>query len=162
MKKYLICSDIHRRVERLKEILKKEKGLDGIIIAGDIEADSDEIRQLAGDTPVYMVAGNCDSWWGEDLPSLITIPACGHRIMVTHGHRYSVPYLNRLAEKAREKKADIVIFGHTHCYFMKKEDGILFLNPGAIRECRDTGRPSYCLMVLGDDGKIHVRKKEFR
>ena len=114
MKKYLICSDIHRRVERLKEILKKEKGLDGIIIAGDIEADSDEIRQLAGDTPVYMVAGNCDSWWGEDLPSLITIPACGHRIMVTHGHRYSVPYLNRLAEKAREKKADIVIFGHTH------------------------------------------------
>jgi putative phosphoesterase len=109
-----------------------------------------------------MVAGNCDSWWGEDLPSLITIPACGHRIMVTHGHRYSVPYLNRLAEKAREKKADIVIFGHTHCYFMKKEDGILFLNPGAIRGCRDTGRPSYCLMVLGDDGKIHVRKKEFR
>jgi putative phosphoesterase len=82
--------------------------------------------------------------------------------MVTHGHRYSVPYLNRLAEKAREKKADIVIFGHTHCYFMKKEDGILFLNPGAIRGCRDTGRPSYCLMVLGDDGKIHVRKKEFR
>ena len=49
MKKYLICSDIHRRVERLKEILKKEKGLDGIIIAGDIEADSDEIRQLAGE-----------------------------------------------------------------------------------------------------------------
>ena len=44
----------------------------------------------------------------------------------------------------------------------KVEDGILFLNPGAIRGCRDTGRPSYCLMVLGDDGKIHVRKKEFR
>ncbi len=143
----------HPSQSRAAEILKKEKGLDGIIIAGDIEADSDEIRQLAGDTPVYMVAGNCDSWWGEDLPSLITIPACGHRIMVTHGHRYSVPYLNRLAEKAREKKADIVIFGHTHCYFMKKEDGILFLNEkrgwDSVPEsgCH-TGMPGYRQAVL--------------
>ena len=37
MKKFFVCSDIHGRLAFLKSILLKQHGLDGIIIAGDLE-----------------------------------------------------------------------------------------------------------------------------
>jgi predicted phosphodiesterase len=39
----------------------------------------------------------------------------GKRIMMTHGHDYSVKFtLSRLCAEANKKGADIVLFGHTH------------------------------------------------
>lgn len=155
MLRYLVCSDIHRRKDLYEKVLEKEKNIDGVIIAGDLEMEADRVREMTP-VPVYMVAGNCDGWDAPELPLVISFAAGSHRIMVTHGHRFSVPWLGELEKEARKRKADIVIFGHTHCHFDQIQKGVRYLNPGSLRYSRDNGKRSYLLMTLADNGRIYV------
>jgi putative phosphoesterase len=158
MLRYAVCSDIHRRKDLYQKILDREKNIDGVIIAGDLELDTETVRKMTP-VPVYAVAGNCDGWTGSDLPLTIAFTAGSHRIMVTHGHRFSVPWLGELEKEALSRKADIVIFGHTHCHFDTVQKGISYLNPGAVRGCRDSGKRTYMLLNLADNGHIYVLYK---
>lgn len=156
MKTFLVCSDIHGDRYHFDKMVKSLPSADGIICAGDISCGPDEIRKQAGKIPVYLVQGNCDRWRAPDLPETISFRAQGHRIMVTHGHLFAVPSTGTLKKEAKRRGCDIVIFGHIHRYFRKEEDGILYLNPGAVCGCRNTGRPSWMIMELSDDGSVHV------
>ena len=44
--KYLICSDIHGREDILRFVVSKEKPLDGVIIAGDLQLEAHEIENI--------------------------------------------------------------------------------------------------------------------
>ncbi|MBQ1922419.1 MAG: metallophosphoesterase family protein, partial [Lachnospiraceae bacterium] len=50
-------------------------------------------------------------------------------------------------------------FGHTHCHFDTVQKGIRYLNPGAVRGCRDSGKRTYMLLNLADNGHIYVLYK---
>lgn len=156
MKTYLVCSDIHRNLHAFQKMVDSLPGADGIICAGDLGVRAEEVRKIAGKIPLYMVRGNVDGWYSSDLPETIAFSAQGHRIMVTHGHLFAVPSTSMLRREAEERKADIVIFGHIHRYFRKEDKGILYLNPGALSGCRDTGRRSWMILELADDGSIHT------
>ena len=39
-----------------------------------------------------------------------------------------------LQQLAKEKKADICIFGHTHREYIEEKNGIKFINPGALQD----------------------------
>ena len=156
MKKFFVCSDIHGRLAFLKSILLKQQGLDGIIIAGDLELESYQITDLVydlfpGGCSICMVAGNCDryspsaSLLAEDETFRLSEK---HTLLLTHGHRYHVPRTDLLSYKAEETGADVVIFGHTHCPHRSEENGILFLNPGAIRNGQ------YLILTIDDDENI--------
>lgn len=156
MKKYFICSDIHGRLAFLKSILMKQHDLDGVIIAGDLELETYEITDMIyslfpGGCDVFMVAGNCDRY--TPSASLLATEETfrlseKHTLFLTHGHRYHVPRTDLLSYKAEETGADIVIFGHTHCPLREEENGILFLNPGAIRNGQ------YLILTIDDDENI--------
>ncbi|HAW15108.1 MAG TPA: metallophosphoesterase [Clostridiales bacterium] len=151
MKKYFICSDIHGRLEILRSCLRREKDIDGVIVAGDLEADRYEITDIIydafpGGCTVHMVAGNCDSIM---MPGNDAFDAGGgHRIFLTHGHRYRVPQTDLLSYAAESEGCDIAVFGHTHVQFEKREFGILFLNPGAMRNGQ------YLVLEIADNGEI--------
>lgn len=83
--------------------------------------------------PLIFVRGNCDSevdqmvleYPLDSYSSQIITPEL--KILVHHGH-HSFP------ETLRRKIAatyDVVISGHTHLPGLKKEEGLLFLNPGS-------------------------------
>ena len=100
-----------------------------------------------------MVAGNCDryspsaSLLAEDETFRLSEK---HTLLLTHGHRYHVPRTDLLSYKAEETGADVVIFGHTHCPHRSEENGILFLNPGAIRNGQ------YLILTIDDDENIQT------
>ena len=133
---------------------KQTGPIDQLIHLGDVEGGAEHIRELAGDAPAAIIAGNNDFFC--DLPNERIFTLGGHRIFMTHGHGYFVHsgtlYLKR---EARKKGADIVMFGHTHKPYMEEDDELLVLNPGSLSLPRQEGhRPTYIVMETADDGQI--------
>ena len=152
--KVLIVSDTHGREQNLAEALEQTGPIDQLIDLGDVEGGAEHIRELAGDAPAAIIAGNNDFFC--DLPNERIFTLGGHRIFMTHGHGYFVHsgtlYLKR---EARKKGADIVMFGHTHKPYMEEDNELLVLNPGSLSLPRQEGhRPTYIVMEIADDGQI--------
>ncbi len=152
--KILIVSDTHGREENLKKVLEKTGAIDRLIHLGDVEGSEDYIRSLT-EAPVSMVAGNND--WYSDLPKEELLTIGRYRVLLTHGHRYYAGMGHEgLMAQAELQKADIVMYGHTHCPCLAHQGAVTFLNPGSLSLPRQEGhRPSYMLMEIDREGEAH-------
>lgn len=152
--KILIVSDTHGRERNLERVLEEMGKIDFFIHLGDVEDGEEYIRALIGNVPLAMVAGNNDFY--TDLSGEAVFSLGGYRIMVTHGHYYYVSRGNDyLAKAAREKGADIVMYGHTHYPCLEQQDGLTILNPGSLTLPRQAGRqPTWVIMEIGQKGKV--------
>ena len=150
----LIVSDSHGRHYWLEEVVRRVGHIDMMLHLGDSEGWDDYIAGLV-DCPLKIVAGNNDFFQGLDSELLFEIE--GHRIFMTHGHRYGVNRgTDRLWYRGKELEADIVMFGHTHCPYLSEIDGITILNPGSISLPRQSPRtPSFILMEIDKKGQTH-------
>ena len=97
---------------------------------------------------VYVVRGNNDREWAEQLPHDLTVQIEGWKIFMVH---------NRKEIENLPEDADIVIFGHSHKYFEQVIDGRLWLNPGSCGKRRFGQEIS--LAVLTVDGKDYQVRK---
>ena len=122
--------------------------------AGDVGV-ADVLIELATIAPVTAVRGNVDLYLGaERLPEEATFEAAGRRVLVAH----VLPDLLRRRRPAREG-IDLVVTGHSHRYRESREDGVLFLNPGAAGAAR-FGLPRSVAVVEFDAAAITVTKVE--
>lgn len=156
--KVLIVSDTHKSHRNLEKVLGENKDIDMLIHLGDVEGAEDYIEALA-DCPVHMVSGNNDFF--SDLPAEEVFMIGGHRVFITHGHYYGIVIgEERLAKAARDRNADVVMYGHTHRPFFKEEDGLTILNPGSIAYPRQLERrASYMLMEVDEEDRMHFELK---
>lgn len=124
MKRIAIISDTHGILR--KQVMDELSAADCIFHAGDIDTESlaDTIRMF-GET--YMVRGNNDMDWANDLPVSISVTMEGVRFFIVH-NRKDVPKI--LPE------VDVVIYGHSHKYASEVIDGVLYLNPGSCGKRR--------------------------
>ena len=143
--KLAILSDTHGLLR--PEVTEHLKTADAILHGGDINRQSivDELRQYA---PLYIVRGNNDKEWAEQLPHDLTVQIEGWKIFMVH---------NRKEIENLPEDADIVIFGHSHKYFEQVIDGRLWLNPGSCGKRRFGQEIS--LAVLTVDGKDYQVRK---
>ena len=142
-----IMSDSHGNTMAIDAALRQAGRVDHWLHAGDCISDA-EYLQLASDTAVTMVAGNCD-WPGTSVPGEALVELGGHRIFLTHGHTYGVRYTtDMLAEAAAENGADIVVYGHTHVVDQTPGEAVFILNPGSVARPRDELRSSFMLLDL--------------
>lgn len=131
--KAVIFSDSHGAARSMADFLDSEQGVDLIIFAGDVNADIEELMELYPRKKFEYVLGNND-YFVSGVPFDRVFDFGGKRIFLTHGHKYGVKMgLYRLSLAAREKNADICIFGHTHSKLLEEENGIIFINPGPAR-----------------------------
>lgn len=166
---YLIVSDSHGRRERLSELVAYRKKLlkDGEVLHLVYLGDGlDDLFSLScyGDIIVYAVRGNCDMYdrlspLGEEIPLCTCFYAGGYKVMITHGHSFSVKGgLDELCREACRLGADIVLYGHTHLprleYIKRGEirgvdrDLALF-NPGSLGSLLDG---SFGNLSVSDNG----------
>ena len=143
----MIVSDTHRRHGNLSEALYNEGDIDMLIHLGDVEGEEDIISGMAGCQCIF-IAGNNDFFSQTDREKEISIGK--YRAFLTHGHMYGVSFeLETIKEEARARKADIVMFGHTHKPHLEYcEDGLVVLNPGSLSYPRQDGKKA----VLHADG----------
>lgn len=129
----IVFSDSHGDVNICKSVLDKLPKTDMVIHAGDCIGDAKKLEELFPNIEVKAVAGNCDY---SAAPVDLVFDAGGKRFFLSHGHKYGVKFeydYRTFCEKALSEGADAAIFGHTHVSYMKKEKGLLLLNPGSIK-----------------------------
>jgi putative phosphoesterase len=147
--KIAVLSDTHlpARLQNLPgAVYEACADADLIIHAGDIEEKS-VIEDLERFAPVKAVHGNMDGMdTYQRYPAKLILHLEGFIVALTHGSGASYGIRNRIKEKFKSEEPHIIIHGHTHEYFWKKENGIWFLNPGAVAGSK--GRRSMAILTL--------------
>jgi putative phosphoesterase len=127
-----ILSDTHGELKQ--DALASLSGVDHIIHAGDIGAPQiiEALKQLA---PVTAVRGNTDrDFWARSLPA-------EEMIVLEEKPFYVLHDLHDLDLDPVAAGVQVVVSGHTHQPLIKKENGIIYFNPGtASRRWRGAPR----------------------
>lgn len=149
----LVVSDTHGKHTNLKRALQESGEIDMLIHLGDVEGGAYEIERLV-DCEKHIVRGNNDYF--TDLPQEEEFYIGDKKVFITHGHFYMVSWSKEEIKKAaRERNADIVMFGHTHYPYAEEDGDLLLLNPGSLAYPRQEGRKgSYIILEMDEAGKI--------
>ena len=143
--KIAILSDTHGLLR--PEVLEHLKDADAILHGGDINKQSivDQLRQYA---PLYVVRGNNDKEWAQDIPHDLTVTLGGVRFYMVHNQK-EIP--------AELSGADVVVFGHSHKYVQEERNGLLWLNPGSCGP-RRFHQEITMMMAEAGNGTLRVEK----
>lgn len=126
----LVVSDTHGDFRTLLKAVNSQPTAEIIVHCGDGDEQVQYLKDNFKDKMIVGVRGNCD--WCSNLLSKEIIRVCGKTIFITHGHLYNAKTgLYTIMCAAREEKADILLFGHTHNALTYYEDGLNVLNPGS-------------------------------
>lgn len=146
MHKIGVLSDTHGLLrEEVREILKE---CDVILHAGDIDKPK-VVEQLKEIAPCYVVRGNADKEWAEDLPITQEIELYGIRIYMIHNKKM-----------AEATDADLLIYGHSHRYEEKEAAGQVWLNPGSCGKRRFSQPITMAVIEVEEDGSWHITRKD--
>lgn len=165
--KWMIISDIHGSYDDLKKVMEiyEEEKMEKLIILGDILYHGPRNPLPEGYQPqkvikllnqykdkIMAVRGNCDA---EVDQMVLEFPmrgdyselyADGYRFFLTHGHLYDETHLPML------HSGDIFMYGHFHKPVLKKENGIVLLNPSSI-SLPKAGQKSFGVY---EDGELKI------
>jgi putative phosphoesterase len=61
------------------------------------------------------------------------------------------------SEVLNVQRGDILLYGHTHVFMLKKEDGVIYVNPGSPSFPKNGNPPSYAVF---EDKRIEIRSLE--
>ncbi|MGS0972914.1 MAG: metallophosphoesterase family protein [Candidatus Izemoplasmataceae bacterium] len=143
--KLLVVSDVHRDHHSLERIIEHHKdNVDDIISLGDSECSLDYLKQKN----IIAVKGNYPFDGGEGYHK--TLHYEDIEIFITHGHKFGVKWgsLSRLHEYAKSEHYDLVMYGHTHEASYEIEEGIVYINPGSVRQPRGRHEASYAIVTI--------------
>lgn len=166
--KALIASDIHGRLAAAKKL---ERAIErckpnAIILLGDYlyngprngvpqDYDPMAVCQILNRfaSKVIGVRGNCDSRIDEMLLRFKIVDSKvtylnGYRIDLIHGDLLTSDLLS-------VNRGDILMFGHTHVYMLKKEDGVVYFNPGSTSFPKNGNPATYGLF---EDLQLSIRR----
>ena len=140
-----ILSDTHGLLR--PEAAEHLKSADAILHGGDINKQS-IVDELRGYAPLYVVRGNNDKEWAEDIPHELTVTLGGVTFFLIH---------NRKKIPAELPGVDVVVFGHSHRYVQEEKGGLLWLNPGSCGP-RRFHQEITMMMAEVSDGRLRVEK----
>lgn len=152
--KCLVFSDSHGNIYYMNRALSQHPDAEVVFFLGDGIYDADAIRAMDTRPRMWIaVRGNCDFhkfFDGREARRREEITLESRKILLTHGDAYGVKSsLSHLEDYAKERGADIVLFGHTHTpteIYVNEERPIYFFNPGSI----SSPSYSYGILTLGE------------
>ena len=157
MKRIIAVSDSHGDADALRrafdQALRRGR-IDATVFLGDGLGDFESIRPelMKEGVSCHAVRGNND--WRYDDPAEIVFSLNGVKVYACHGHMWRVKYgLERLWYAAREREAQVVLYGHTHCAKVDLEYGVTFVNPGSAGE-RFKNSIAYAEIIIEDNGFV--------
>lgn len=154
--KCLCFSDSHGDSYNIRRALNMHPDAEVIFFLGDGLSDlepfiSDRSRAF------LAVRGNWDTSaiLGDGfVKNVDEITLLGHKIVFTHGNLHGVKYgLDGAISLAKERNADVLLFGHTHTPLEKylSDEEIYLFNPGSIGGRRPIGA-SYGVINITEEG----------
>jgi putative phosphoesterase len=134
-----VISDTHGLLR--PQALKALQGVDHIIHAGDI-GGQEILAELGQIAPVTAVRGNMDlDGWSCHLGGTEVVEVGGVSVYVLHD-------LDQLDLIPAAAGFDAVVFGHTHLPEIRREKGVLYLNPGSAGPVRGSKPVSLAIVEV--------------
>ena len=143
--KLAILSDTHGLLR--PQVVEHLKTADAILHGGDINKPA-IVEQLQQYAPLYIVRGNNDKEWAEDIPHNLTVTLEGITFFMVH---------NKKEVPADLSGVNVVVFGHSHKYVQEEKDGLLWLNPGSCGP-RRFHQEITMMMAEVSGGRLRVEK----
>ena len=138
-----VISDTHRHIENLNQAIEflKILGAKTLVHLGDNYKDMDE----TGEENVIRVPGVfSNEYQKHDIQNRMIEKFEDWRVLITHTMN---SHENDLADDIKPEQAikagevDVVLYGHTHVPEIKKEQGVVFINPGHLKDEDKRGYP---------------------
>lgn len=145
-----IISDTHGLLR--DTVKEKLRGCDAILHAGDIGPQK-IIDELNGIAKTYAVRGNTDKGLSEHIPSTLRLHLYGLHIYMIHNKK-------QITEDITD--CDLIIYGHSHKYDAKNDNGQTWLNPGSCGHKRFTLPLTMAVLTLQEDGTFQIEKTELQ
>jgi putative phosphoesterase len=127
---------------------------DLVLHCGDF-VEAEVYRDLQRFAPVRGVLGNMD---GGDLEAMLpeeeVFTLEGMTVCMTHGSGPVFGLEDRVIRRFAERKPRIVLFGHSHRYAEREENGVLLLNPGAVAAPPGGRSMAVLTLVSGEAPKV--------
>ena len=142
-------SDSHSTMRYMRlaiDTLKPE----AVIHLGDHYDNAETLEEEYSHIRFHKLPGNCDRYrCPPDTLQILCYCIGGVKFYMTHGHMHGVKSgLHRLIADAKAMNAQAALYGHTHTARVEYEDGIYYVNPGAV-----SGSPaSYAVIDLSEAG----------
>ena len=141
-----VISDTHGHLG--PEVDNAFNGMNLIIHAGDI-GRPEVLKALGNIAPTVAVRGNMDAGkWARKLPRADRIEVGRLAIFVIHD-------LDQLTTNPQFAGITVVISGHTHQPRTRKENGVLYLNPGSASQPR-YGNPASVAILKIKRGSLNA------
>lgn len=141
-----VLSDTHGLLRQ--EVLDHLIGSDAILHGGDIN-NRGILMTLQSIAPVYVVRGNNDREWAEELPLTLGFSLGGLRVCMAHKKR-DLP--------ADLSPFDLAIYGHSHRYEQARQGKTVLLNPGSCGPRRFNQAITMAVVTVSGDGRMDVRR----
>jgi len=159
--KYLIASDLHGDIQRLKELQRifiKEK-CEFLILLGDtFDFFNEDISSTLDEfINVILIKGNCDHERDCLLASMIPMEELdlslnGFSCHLEHGHHLRI-------DDSRYQKYDMVFYGHTHMHNVSCIGDTYFINPGSASRARGGQENSFLIL---DENELVIYTLDMR
>lgn len=142
-----ILSDTHGLLR--DEIVEHLNESDVIFHAGDINSQ-DILNRINEIAPTYVVRGNNDKEWAEELPKEVEVSIGGFSFYMTH-KKADLP--------SDLSKYDFVIFGHSHKYEVIDSQHSVFINPGSCGPRMFHKPVTMCILEIDEENHSYEIKK---
>ena len=148
--KIAILSDTHSLLR--DEVIGVIRECDIVLHGGDI-ASWDTYESIRKLSDAYFVRGNADKDWADEIPKERVISIGGYTFYMVHKKRDIPDKLENI---------NFVIYGHSHKYEVREENGRTYLNPGSCGPRRFTQPVTMMVMTIDEtEKKWSVEKKDF-
>ena len=142
-----VLSDTHGHLKAIQEVSRqlREAGVELVVHLGDDYRDLEWFR--AEGFQVVAVPGlYCPEFRQPQIPNLRLEEFAGVRFLLTHSPEFR---LTDLPPTQVDHRPQIVLYGHTHIPAITERDGMIWINPGHLKDQDKRGYPpSYALIRL--------------
>lgn len=149
-----VVSDTHGNIEGMRRLadLLRNKGASRLLHVGDDYRDVKTLKKFG--LEVTGVPGVfCREYGDTRVPNRLVVALNGVKFLLTHTesrHRNDAP--GDPDPQVLAQEVEIVLFGHTHHPTLEERQGVLWLNPGHLKNRQDRGYPpTFALLALSPE-----------
>ncbi len=148
-----VMSDSHGEIVNVRRAADQmcALGVELIVHLGD---DYDDASTLPRNrVSVIKVPGVFSTYYKDPaIPNRLVVRFDGIRVLITHtheSHAKDLPSDLRPEDLIASHTVEVVLYGHSHVYDIREEDGIVFVNPGHLKPEDKRGRqPTFAILDI--------------
>jgi putative phosphoesterase len=153
-----VVSDTHKHLKNFEMAVRQMKklGVEMIVHLGDDYADPDDI----GENDIVRVPGvYSDQYQDPGIANRRVMDLAGWQVLLSHTREaHPNDCVDDLKPEAliQCKQVNAVLYGHTHIPDASKESGVVFVNPGHLKDDDKKGNPPTFAVVEFDEHDVTV------